>query len=119
MLSDGPEEIMFVTTRGTAFELDGARFPVNGGNCYYATFRSDKMVQAALELARSIGFNVLRTWAFLDVAAPNASAWFQSGPGQFNDGATGLELLDRTVQLAEASGIRLILPLVNYWDDFG
>jgi mannan endo-1,4-beta-mannosidase len=36
-----------------------------------------------------------------------------------NDGATGLERLDRTIFLAEQHGIHLILPLVNYWDDFG
>jgi hypothetical protein len=37
----------------------------------------------------------------------------------FNDGPDGLERLDRTIFLAEQKGIRLILPLANYWDDFG
>lgn len=110
---------MFVTTAETRFELNGATFPVNGANCYYAAFRSDRMMNAVFDLMRTSGFNVLRTWAFLDVKEPGNSAWFQAGPGIYNDGATGLQLLDRTITTADRLGIKLILPLVNHWDDFG
>ncbi len=110
---------MFVRTNRNRFELNGQPWLVNGGNCYYAAFRSETMVTAAFTLMRNIGLNVLRTWAFLDVAAPAKTAWFQCGPGQFNDGPNGLQLLDRAIELAEQSNIRLILPLVNHWDDFG
>ena len=110
---------MFVRANATRFELDGARFGVNGANCYYASHRSDAMVEAVFQVAGGLGANVLRTWAFLDVAAPMAGAWFQAGPGHFNNGPNGLELLDRTIALAESRDIRLILPLVNHWDDFG
>jgi endo-1,4-beta-mannosidase len=37
----------------------------------------------------------------------------------YNDGPESLERLDRTIHLAERYGIRLILPIVNYWPDFG
>ncbi len=110
---------MYVRANGPVFELDGRPFPVNGCNCYYAAHRGDPMTQAAFDLAESCGFNVLRTWAFLDVPEPRDFAWFQAGPGLYNDGPNGLELLDRTIALAEQRGILLILPLVNYWDDFG
>lgn len=110
---------MFLRACGTRFELDGRPFFVNGGNCYYASMRSDAIVQPVFDLAGSIGLNVLRTWAFLDVASPGQAAWFQSGPGQFNDGPSGLELLDRSIALAESRGVYLILPLINHWDDFG
>ena len=110
---------MFVRTNATRFELNGQPYLVNGGNCYYAGFRSDLVVNAAFNLAANIGFNVLRMWAFLDVATPGDAAWFQSGPGLFNDGPNGLQLLDRVIQLAESHNLRLILPLVNHWDDFG
>lgn len=110
---------MFVRTKATGFEVSGQPYLVNGGNCYYTAFRSDAMVNAVFTLASNIGFNVLRIWAFLDVAAPTSGAWFQAGPGQFNDGPNGLQLLDRAIELAEQRNIRLILPLVNHWDDFG
>lgn len=110
---------MFVGADATRFELGGLPFVVNGANCYYASHRSDRMVEAVFELAAGLGLNVLRTWAFLDVPAPRDDPWFQAGPNQFNDGANGLELLDRTIALADACGVRLILPLVNHWDDFG
>jgi mannan endo-1,4-beta-mannosidase len=110
---------VFVRAHGNRFELDGRPYPVNGGNCYYAAHGSDAAVQAVFALAGEFGFNVLRAPAFLDVPEPRGWAWFQSAPGTYNDGPTGLELLDRTIQMAESCGIRLILPLVNNWDDFG
>ena len=110
---------MFVRANRTRFELDGRPFFVNGANNYYASFRSKKMVDAVFDVCRGAGFNVLRTWAFYDTAAPDPWVWFQSGPGVFNDGPNGLELLDRAVAMADAAGLKLILPLVNYWPDFG
>lgn len=110
---------MFFRAAATHFELNGRPFPVNGVNCYYASHRSDIMVEAAFNLAASVGFNVLRTWAFLDVPAPTSDAWFQSGPGQYNDGPNGLRLLDRAIDLAARHDIRLILPLVNNWEPYG
>ncbi len=110
---------MFVRAAGTQFQLNGLPFPVNGANCYYASMRSDTMRDAVFQFCADTGFNVLRTWAFLDAPTASVSTWFQCGPGQFNDGPNGLQLLDRTIELAERLNIRLILPLVNYWDDFG
>lgn len=36
-----------------------------------------------------------------------------------NDGPDGLVRLDSLVHAAEQHGYRLILPLINYWDDLG
>jgi mannan endo-1,4-beta-mannosidase len=110
---------MFVRARGTAFELRGEPFPVNGANNYYAAFGSEKMAAAVFDLCGRAGFNVLRTWAFYDTEGADRAVWFQGGPGIFNDGANGLELLDRAIATADARGLKLILPLVNHWDDFG
>lgn len=123
----------FVKREGTRFVLDGQTFRVNAANNYYLGFASDSMVQPVFALAIQMNVNVLRTWAFLDCGAavpgnapPNAKSgvFFQywnsaSGKPDYNDGPTGLERLDRTIAMAEQNGIRLILPLVNYWDDFG
>jgi mannan endo-1,4-beta-mannosidase len=123
----------FVRANGTQFLLDGRPYRVAGANNYYLGFSTDAMVLPVFELATQMGLNTLRTWAFLDCgpAAPGAvppnakdGVFFHyqnatTGKPDFNDGVDGLERLDRTIFLAEERGIRLILPLVNYWDDFG
>lgn len=123
----------FVRANGTRFELDGQAFPVMGGNNYYLGFASDAMVEAVFALAARMGLNVLRTWAFVDCGAAGpgstpveakSGVFFHywntaSAKPDFNDGPNGLERLDRTISLAEQNGVRLILPLVNYWPDFG
>jgi mannan endo-1,4-beta-mannosidase len=123
----------FIRASGSQFTRNGQRFRVAGANNYYLGFESDVMVQSVFELAAGMGLNTLRTWAFLEcgVAAPGTvpadakeGVCFQwqnatTGKPEVNDGATGLERLDRTIFLAEQHGIHLILPLVNYWDDFG
>ncbi len=115
----------FVSRAGSGFSLDGKPYRLFGANCYYLGFASDAMAEDVFALAVSMGFNVLRCWAFLDRDVfSNSEACFQfqddsSGEICVHKGATGLERLDRTVALAELHGIRLILPLVNYWDDFG
>ena len=123
----------FVRASGVNFSLDGQPFRVAGANNYYLGFESDALVVPVIDLAAQMGLNTLRTWAFLDcgVAAPGAvpanakdGVFFQylnsaTGRPVCNDGPNGLERLDRTIFLAEQKGIRLILPLANYWDDFG
>jgi len=80
------------------------------------------MVQPVLRAGGRMGLNTLRTWAFLDCGI--ACAWnhacqrsrrcyFQwqnstTGKPEVNDGASGLERLDRTIFLAEQHGIHLI-----------
>jgi mannan endo-1,4-beta-mannosidase len=126
-------ETGFVRASGIHFSCDGQPFRVAGANNYYLGFESDLMVEPVFELAAQMGLNTLRTWAFLDcgtASAGNAPANAKDGvffhykntaTGQpdFNDGPNGLERLDRTIFLAEQNDVRLILPLVNYWDDFG
>jgi mannan endo-1,4-beta-mannosidase len=123
----------FVRASGAQFTLDGQRFRVAGANNYYLGFETDAMVLPVFEMAKQFGLNTLRAWAFLDcgAAVPGSTPanahdgiYFQyqnstTGKPAFNDGPDGLERLDRTIFLAEQNGIRLILPLVNYWDDFG
>src|SRR5271157_2210870 len=123
----------FVRANGTQLSLDGQPFRVAGANNYYLGFAPDTMVEPVLELAAQMGLNALRTWAFVDCGAaapgvPPANAksgvYFHyqnstTGNPDYNDGPNGLELLDRTIFLAGQKGMRLILPFVNYWDDFG
>lgn len=71
-----------------------------------------------------MGANAIRAWAFLDIeSAPAADCvafqYFENGGIRFNDGPQGLERLDALIAAAEEFGLALILPLVNYWPDFG
>ena len=123
----------FVSTNGTAFELNGRPVRLAGANNYYLGFAPDAMVEPVFDFAAQLKLNVLRTWAFLDCgpAEPGATPanakdgvffhYWNSNTGRpdFNDGPNGFERLDRTIAWAEQYGIRLILPFVNYWDDFG
>src|SRR4051812_19824281 len=79
------------------------------------------MVSAVLDLATEMGLNTLRTWAFRDgPGTPSFQYWDPATKAPaYNDGPQGLRLLDRTIAWCEQRGLRLILPLVNYWDDFG
>jgi mannan endo-1,4-beta-mannosidase len=83
---------------GGGFRVGSAAFRVIGANCYYLGFASDPMVTQVFQLASALHLNTIRTWAF----------W---------SGAPDWTRLDRTIAWAEQRGIRLILTLVNYWDD--
>lgn len=76
-----------------------------------------------MAVARGMGASVLRCWAFLDVDefTPGRVAfqYFKDGRIVLNEGSDGLERLDGLIQAAEDLDIKLILPLVNHWADFG
>jgi mannan endo-1,4-beta-mannosidase len=114
----------FVRAAGSRFEVNGRELFVAGANCYYLAFVDESSQHSVLELARGIGLNTIRAWAFLDSPDSGAPVWFQTWSDQFgqmivNLGPDGLERLDRAIILAEEYGLRLILPFVNYWDDYG
>jgi mannan endo-1,4-beta-mannosidase len=113
----------FIRADGSRFTLDGQPFRAAGANNYYLGFGSDAMVRSVFDVAAGMGLNTLRTWAFLDCGTKDdvCFQWLNPATGkpEVNDGPDGLERLDRTIFLAEQHGIHLILPLVNYWHDFG
>jgi len=111
-----------IGARGGHFDDNGSRFKVVGANNYYAAFASHAMRRAVLDAATKMGLNALRVPAFLD--ATWRGAYFQSwNPAtnrpEVNTGENGLQRLDQLLADAEQAGIRLILPLVNHWPDFG
>lgn len=57
------------------------------------------------------------------MSASTSGTWFQSFISgqlpQINTGANGLQKLDTVVAAAEKYNIKLIIPFVNFWDDFG
>jgi mannan endo-1,4-beta-mannosidase len=111
-----------IGVRNGHFDDNGSRLKIVGANNYYAAFATDAMRTAVIDAAKRIGLNTLRCPAFLD--ATWRGAYFQSwNPAtnrpEVNTGENGLQRLDHLIADAEQAGIRLILPLVNHWPDFG
>jgi mannan endo-1,4-beta-mannosidase len=92
-----------------------------GANAYYlpfiAAYGQTATVSALFDAARSLGMTVLRTWAFFDSPDTTDAGVMQLRPGVFNE--SGLRSLDFVVAEAKRASIRLVLPLVNNWDDYG
>ncbi len=89
----------------------------------FSPFCSDAVRRATLNDAKKLGANTIRSWAFLDSSAPaSEQVSFQYLNGnriEQNDGPEGLARLDHLISSAEELNLKLILPLVNYWPDFG
>ncbi|MDQ2901328.1 MAG: cellulase family glycosylhydrolase, partial [Acidobacteriota bacterium] len=110
----------FVGINSVEFTLDGQPFRFAGANNYYLGNRSKAMADAVLDRAAAMGLQVIRTWGFLDAGPVCYQHWDSAaGAPAYNDGRDGLERLDYAVEAAKARGMKLILPLVNNWKDFG
>ncbi|KAL7274196.1 hypothetical protein RUND412_002911 [Rhizina undulata] len=93
-----------------------------GTNAYWLPFlASDADVNTTFAAISAAGLKVVRTWAFND-ATSCSGVYFQcwsSGSPVVNTGSDGLARLDAVVKAAEAYGVKLVLPLVNNWSDYG
>lgn len=118
-----PLDPAFVRTSNTGFVVGDRPFPVVGVNCYFLAYCSDASRLSVMAAATGMGVNVIRSWAFLDVdprpAGSVAFQYLQDGKIVQDGGPDGLERLDALIGAAEDQGLRLILPLVNHWKDFG
>ncbi len=113
---------LFVAREGTRFSLNGSAFPVTGVNCYFLAYCEAASCRAAMTTAKQMGANTIRSWAFQDAEQGGGGVAFQyleNGVIKIDDGPNGLQRLDGVIQTAEQLGLKLILPLVNHWKDFG
>lgn len=118
------------------FVKDGAPFCFAGTNNYYLSYKSEQAVVDVLNIAQRMKLGVVRMWAFLDRGSLDGTVgsvrepghkegvYFQywdpaSGRPAYNDGADGLERLDRVLHEARTRGLLLTLVLTNNWRDFG
>jgi mannan endo-1,4-beta-mannosidase len=114
----------FVGRKGSELLLDGEPFRPLGANVYYLqqlfAYAEQGQEQAAepalqaLDQATCLGLRVVRTSGFND---SQDTASIRTAPGVYHE--AGLKGLDRAVAEAKLRGLRVILPLVNYWDDYG
>ncbi len=96
-------------------------------NAYYLQEEAARAIRAgeptSVELeevlvkASALGVTVLRTWAFNDDPQKAGDSAIQVAPLEYDEVA--LRGLDLVLTRAFAHGIQLILPLGNYWNDYG
>ncbi|TVP84655.1 MAG: hypothetical protein EA375_06135 [Acholeplasmataceae bacterium] len=145
LIQDLPNQITdFVFSRdGFFFEGDSEEpFRFLGTNNYTLHYKSDAMIDDAIQQAADMGIRVIRMWAFFDGWEDEGRANYAYGqiaPGVFNvspvdyfgeilyDRNTGarkdpvnvLDRVDYTIKRAGQYGIRVVLVMTNYYPEFG
>jgi mannan endo-1,4-beta-mannosidase len=121
----------FVKQSGPELRLHGQIFRFAGSNNYYPMYKSNFMVDDVLDTATAQGFRVMRVWGSLDIGNQDGSnsirgkadgVYFQYWDGSapaYNDGDDGIKHLDYVIAKAGQLGLRLVIPFVNNWNDFG
>ncbi|KAA8914489.1 putative mannan endo-1,4-beta-mannosidase A [Sphaerosporella brunnea] len=97
-----------------------------GTNAYWLPFlTSDADVAATFSAVQAAGLKVLRTWGFQDsttCTGVHFQCWASSPSSStpsINTGSDGLQRLDAVVAAAEKYGVKLVIPFVNNWGDYG
>lgn len=121
----------FANRNGHLIYHRGKPFRMAGSNNYYPMYVSHYMVDNLLTTAASQNFNTFRLWGFLDIGnadgsnsvdGPHNGVYFHYWNGTepaFNDSSTGLENLDYVIYKAGQLNLKLIIPFVNNYDQFG
>jgi len=109
----------FVRVEDGALVLDGAPFRFVLANAYYlqeeaARGRVDRVDEVLGKLV-ALGVRVVRTWAFND--DPSKDSAIRRGLDRTEE--VGLRGLDVVLDRARVHGVRLVLPLVNFWSAYG
>ncbi|XP_050366457.1 mannan endo-1,4-beta-mannosidase 7 [Argentina anserina] len=108
----------FVKTNGVQFVLNGIPYYANGFNAYWLMYMASdpsqrNLVSSAFQQASKNGLTIARTWAFND----GGYRALQNSPGSYNEQT--FQGLDFVVSEARKYGIKLVLSLVNSYENFG
>jgi len=119
--SSKAQETSFIQKSDSGLVVDGKLFYPSGVNCYYlqnlAAYSDTNRVKEVLKDAKRLGANTIHVWGFFDSSDSTNPAVIQYAPGKFNE--NGLCALDFVIAKARECSVRLIIPLVNNWDDYG
>src|SRR4051794_3959326 len=111
----------FVRRTGSVLTLGGNPYRFNGNNLYYnqadIVYGRQAGVEETLDKMAALGMTVVRSNAHNDNLQSSDSAAIQLQPGVYVE--SSLVALDRSIALAKARNIRLILKLTNNWDAYG
>lgn len=105
----------FVGVKDGQFLRGGKPWRFAGANCYYLHESSHQVIDGILEDTAAMGLTVMRCWAFSDGASRPMA--LQPAPYVYPEEA--YDSLDYTVFRAGQLGLKLVLPLVNNWPDYG
>lgn len=114
----------FVKRENESFVLSGKEFKFVGTNNYYLHYKNNTAIDDVFKQANEMGIKVIRMWAFGDGEKTKIQNNFSIQPtmGDYstrNGEVDGLERMDYSIAQAEKYGIKLIMVLTNYWEDFG
>ena len=111
----------FIRRSGVHLLCGGKPFYAIGVNSYFlqniAAYGDTTHVIEVFREATDLGMTTLRTWGFSDCSDSATVNGIQWAPGRFNE--RGLRALDYVVSKARQFSIRLIITLVNNWEDYG
>lgn len=111
----------FVRAKNGILYADGVPFSFVGANAYYlqqlAAQGDTTHVREVFVTAKSRGLRCIRTWGSFDSPDSVNPATIQYKPQQYSESA--LRALDYVLYQADLFGIKLIIPLVNNWEEFG
>ena len=106
----------FVQRNGNQLMLNGHPYYFNAANNDHLYHWSHFMIDDVLEDAKGLGLTVLRAWASSEGQNSFKDGYcFQPNPGEYDEAT--FQQMDYIIAKAREKGIRLILPLVNNWDD--
>ncbi|KAL4116528.1 hypothetical protein PRIC2_011981 [Phytophthora ramorum] len=117
----------FVKTSGTAFEVDGEPFYIFGTNSYWASEInwSETDLAAIFTTMAQNDITVCRSMGFADLTTVGTTPYnivyqlWENGVASINTKDNGLGYFDKVVAAAKAAGVKLVVPLVNNWSDYG
>jgi len=101
---------------GANFTLHKKAFYFAGTNNYYLHYKTHLMIDDVFKNVVAMGLPAIRLWGFLDGQASDGVV-MQPTPGIYPE--AGYERFDYTVSKAASLGIKLVVVLVNNWNDFG
>lgn len=92
--------------------LKGAPYRFSAANSY-SMLKSKDAADKQFAMMKEMGVNALRMWGFWN----GGSDSLQPSLGNYSE--KKWEILDYVIARAGKENIKLILPLANYWDEFG
>ena len=111
----------FVRRTGSVLTLSGKPFRFNGNNVYFnqadIVYGRQAGVEESFDKMVALGMNVVRANAHNDNVQTSDPAAIQLQPGVYKE--SSLVALDRSIALAKARNLRLILKFTNNWEAYG
>ncbi len=114
----------FVKAVGKDFYINGMPFYFGGTNNYYLRYGDSDCIaydenggcsKEVLDDASEMGLKVIRTWGFTD--GPYYWGSLQPALGVYDDEV--FKQMDLLIKEAEERDLKLIIPLVNNWPEYG